>query len=211
MSVMAKWKWKTFDVSTKKVNPLSNFSTSSTIKGDNSESKKKNTELVPISFDVNLHSAVGIDPQAEYESWCNLIKKTGVLYFHGKRFGRETRLTKVALSGVQMDDFGRIRYAVLGLTFEEVNKKEVKNDKSAIKASTSKEVKEEKKKKKTKGKKVSIQVGSKVKLTGKLYTDGKAILDSDKKRILTIDKINENKAYLTQVKSWAYLSDLSLA
>ena len=110
-----------------------------------------------------------------------------------------------------MDDFGRIRYAVLGLTFEEVNKKEVKNDKSAIKASTSKEVKEEKKKKKTKGKKVSIQVGSKVKLTGKLYTDGKAILDSDKKRILTIDKINENKAYLTQVKSWAYLSDLSLA
>lgn len=48
MAVMAKWRNKTFEVSRKKVNPLKNFSTSTTIKGDDSKSKKKKTELVPL-------------------------------------------------------------------------------------------------------------------------------------------------------------------
>ena len=98
MAVMAKWRNKTFEVSRKKVNPLKNFSTSTTIKGDDSKSKKKKTELVPFTFDIDVHANAGVNPQKEYESWCSLIKSTGVLYLHGRRFGRETRLKEVSLS-----------------------------------------------------------------------------------------------------------------
>ena len=144
MAVMAKWRNKTFEVSTKKVNPLKNFSTSTTIKSDDSKSKKKTTELVPFTFDVDVHAGAGVNPQSEYESWCSLIKKTGVLYLHGRRFGRETRLTDVSLSGVQLDDFGRIRFATIGLTFEEVNTKETKGEAGA-RAAASEAKKAEKK------------------------------------------------------------------
>ena len=74
MAVMAKWRNKTFEVSRKKVNPLKNFSTSTTIKGDDSKSKKKKTELVPFTFDIDVHANAGVNPQKEYESWCSLIK-----------------------------------------------------------------------------------------------------------------------------------------
>ena len=50
MAVMAKWRNKTFEVSTKKVNPLKNFSTSTTIKSDDSNSKKKTTNNFPLNF-----------------------------------------------------------------------------------------------------------------------------------------------------------------
>ena len=72
MAVMAKWRNKTFEVSRKKVNPLKNFSTSTTIKGDDSKSKKKKTELVPFTFDIDVHANAGVNPQKEYESWCSL-------------------------------------------------------------------------------------------------------------------------------------------
>lgn len=209
MAVMAKWRSKTFEVSTKKVNPLKNFSTSTTIKGDDSKSKKKTTELVPFTFDVDVHAGAGVNPQSEYESWCSLIKQTGVLYLHGWRFGRETRLTDVSLSGAQLDDFGRIRFATIGLTFEEVNTKETKGEAGA-RAAASEAKKAEKKAKKKKGKKVTISVGSSVKLTGNYYTDGQKILAEEKKRVLKVGKIKGDKAYLPQVDGWVYISTLSL-
>lgn len=209
MAVMAKWRNKTFEVSTRKVNPLKNFSTSTTIKSDDSKSKKNTTELVPFSFDVDVHANAGVNPQTEYESWCSLIKQTGILYLHGRRFGRETRLKEVSLSGVQLDDFGRIRFATIGLTFEEVNQKETKGDAGA-RAAASEAQKAEKKAAKKKGRKVKITVGSSVKLTGKYYVDGEKILDEEKKRVLKVGKINGNKAYLPQVDGWVYLSTLSL-
>ena len=128
MSVMAKWRNKTFEVSTKKVNPIKNFSTSTTIKSDDSKSKKESTELVSYTFDVDVYDGAGINPQSEYESWCYLIGNTSVLYMNGRRFGRETKLTGVDLSGVKHDDFGRIRFATIGLTFEEMNRKEIKSE-----------------------------------------------------------------------------------
>lgn len=48
MAVMAKWRNKTFEVSRKKVNPLKNFSTSTTIKGDDSKSKRKKPSSYPL-------------------------------------------------------------------------------------------------------------------------------------------------------------------
>lgn len=209
MAVMAKWRNKTFEVSRKKVNPLKSFSTSTTIKGDDSKSKKKKTELVPFTFDIDVHANAGVNPQKEYESWCSLIKSTGVLYLHGRRFGRETRLKEVSLSGVIMDDYGRIRFATIGLTFEEVNKKET-SGKSGARAAASEAKKAEKKAAKKKGKKVTISVGSSVKLTGSYYADGEKILNSEKKRVLKVGKINGNKAYLPQVDGWVYISTLSL-
>ena len=164
---------------------------------------------MPFTFDVDVHAGAGVNPQSEYESWCSLIKKTGVLYLHGRRFGRETRLTDVSLSGVQLDDFGRIRFATIGLTFEEVNTKETKGEAGA-RAAASEAKKAEKKAKKKKGKKVTISVGSSVKLTGNYYTDGQKILAEEKKRILKVGKIKGDKAYLPQVDAWVYISTLSL-
>ena len=174
-----------------------------------SKSKKKKTELVPFTFDIDVHANAGVNPQKEYESWCSLIKSTGVLYMHGRRFGRETRLKEVSLSGVIMDDYGRIRFATIGLTFEEVNKKET-SGKSGARAAASEAKKAEKKAAKKKGKKVTISVGSSVKLTGSYYADGEKILNSEKKRVLKVGKINGNKAYLPQVDGWVYISTLSL-
>jgi hypothetical protein len=191
MAIMAKWGKKTFEVSTKKVNPISNFATSTSMKEDNSKSKKKDTELVSFTFDVNLHAAAGVSPKSEYESWCNLIKSTGILYLNGERFGRETRLTKVGLSGVILDDFGRIRYGVLGLTFLEVNKKE-SGDKSSKEAA-----KAEKKKPKTKGKKVGITVGTKVKT-------------ADSPNTVTVTKTNGDKAYIDKTRTWVNRNTLSM-
>ena len=114
MAVMAKWRKKTFEISPKKITALKNFSTSTTAKSKDSKSKKEKTELVPFSFDVDVHANAGVNPEREYEDWCSLIKKTGVLYLHGRRFGRETRLKEVSLSGVIFDDFGRIRFATFG-------------------------------------------------------------------------------------------------
>ena len=86
-------------------------------------------------------------------------------------------------------------------------------DKSAEKAAkqAEKEAKKaEKKAAKKKGKKVTISVGSSVKLTGSYYADGEKILNSEKKRVLKVGKINGNKAYLPQVDDWVYISTLSL-
>jgi len=49
-----------------------------------------------------------------------------------------------------------------------------------------------------------------VKLTGSYYADGEKILNSEKKRVLKVGKINGNKAYLPQVDGWVYISTLSL-
>ena len=65
MAVMAKWRNKTFEVSRKKVNPLKNFSTSTTIKGDDSKSKKKKDE------------GPKFDP-AGYLYWAKLKKEVAV-------------------------------------------------------------------------------------------------------------------------------------
>ena len=209
MAIMAKWRDKTFEISRDKVNPLKNFSTSTTIKSEDSKSKKEDTELVPFTFDIDVHANAGVNPQTEYESWCTLIKKTGVLYMHGRRWGRETRLKEVSLSGVQQDDFGRLRFATIGLTFEEVNNKETSGDEGA-RAAASEAKKAEEKAEKEKGKKVTISVGSSVKMTGTYYTDGQEILPEEKTRVLTVGKINGNQAYISQVDGWVYISTLSL-
>ena len=77
-------------------------------------------------------------------------------------------------------------------------------------AEKSKEKAKSEKPKKKKGKKVTISVGSSVKLTGSYYADGEKILNSEKKRVLKVGKINGNKAYLPQVDGWVYISTLSL-
>lgn len=209
MAVMAKWRNKTFEISRNKVNPLKNFSTSTKIKGDNSESKKKITELVPFTFDIDVHANAGVNIKNEYEEWCSLIKKTGVLYMNSRRFGRETRLMEVSLSGVLLDDLGRIRFATIGLSFEEVNKGETINKKSSCVTAKASE-KAERKQVKRKGKKVAVSVGSMVKLTGTSYVNGKKIKEEEKKRIFKIEKINGSMAYITQVDEWVYINTLSL-
>ncbi len=210
MATMGKWRDKTFEVSTNKVNPFDGFSTSAEIKGKDSKSKKKKTELEEVSFSVNCHSAAGVDPENEYYSWRSRIGKTGPLYVHGRIWkSNPLKLTKVSLGGVIQDDFGRFRYTEISLTFEEVNQKETNWSKGA-KAAASAAQKAARKKAKNKNKKATIKVGSKVRLTGTYWADGQKIANSMKNWTVTVGRISGSKAYISQASAWVYTSTLSL-
>lgn len=150
MATMGKWGSHSFVVSSKKVNPFGDFSTSAEAKAKDSKSKKKKTELEKPSFSVKCARAAGVDPEAEYFNWRADIGKKNPLYIHGKKWMiNKLKLTKVALGSVRLDDLGRFLYAEISLTFEEENKKETYKVSSRATASKS----DKKAKKKTKKKK----------------------------------------------------------
>lgn len=125
MAVMGRWGSKTFEVSTRKVNPFTGFTTSAESKSDDSVSKKKETELEKVSFSVTCNAAAGVDPEEEYYSWRSLVNAANYLYVHGARWkSGQLKLKRVSIGSTKMDDFGRIRTAELSLDFEEINKKE---------------------------------------------------------------------------------------
>lgn len=125
MAVMGRWGTKTFEVSIRKVNPFTGFTTSAESKSDDSVSKKKETELEKVSFSVTCNAAAGVDPEEEYYSWRSLINTANYLYIHGAKWkSGQLKLKRVDIGSTKMDDFGRIRTAELSLNFEEINKKE---------------------------------------------------------------------------------------
>lgn len=132
MAVMGRWGAKTFEVSTRKVNPFTGFSTSAEAKSDDSTSKKKDTELEKVSFSVTCNAAAGVDPEDEYYSWRSMINSANYLYIHGERWRSDQLILKsVGLGSVKMDDFGRFRTAEISLSFEEKNQKQTKQSSRA--------------------------------------------------------------------------------
>lgn len=132
MAVMGRWGCKSFEVSTKRVNPFTGFSTSAKSKSDDSTSKKADTELEKVSFSVTCNAAAGVDPEAEYYSWRSMINMVSYLYIHGNRWQSNPLILKsVELGSVKMDDFGRFRAAEISLSFEEKNQKTVKQSSRA--------------------------------------------------------------------------------
>lgn len=129
MATMGRWGKKTFEVSTKKINPFSNFATSAESKADDSTSKKKkpSIELEKVSFSVTCNANAGVNPEEEYYSWRQLINKANYLYIHGEKWWSNPLILKsVSLGSTQLDDFGRFRVAEISLSFEEKNQKQKK-------------------------------------------------------------------------------------
>lgn len=132
MAVMGRWGAKTFEVSTRKVNPFTGFSTSASAKSDDSTSKKKDTELEKVNFSVTCNAAAGVDPEDEYYSWRSMINSANYLYIHGARWMSEQLILKsVGMGSVKLDDFGRFRTAEISLSFEEKNQKQIKQSSRA--------------------------------------------------------------------------------
>lgn len=209
-TAMLKWKNKKLQVNSAQIYPLSDFSASVKIKEKKSSSKKKNTELEELEFTAVCNANTGADPQEEYESWCGKIKKSGILYLHGKAWSTTPFiLQSVSLDGVITDDYGRIRYAELKLKFKEKNKKE-KSEKKAAKAAASEASKAQRKNAKQKGNQITFRAGSKVRITGNYWADGTKVDPSMKKKNVTIQKISGAKSYIAEGAAWIYTNVLTL-
>ena len=134
----AQWGKHKFLISSNQLNPMGDFSTSSEAKASDSKSKKKKTELETYTLTETCHSAAGTDPVAHYNAWRADIGNYNSLYMNGKKWkSNPLKLQKVSLGSVKQDDFGRIRYAVISLTFEEKNQRETFTLTSRVTASKS--------------------------------------------------------------------------
>lgn len=226
MAVMAKWRTKSWEVSTKKVTALSGLSTSAKIKAETNTdlenspaTNERGMELVPLSFVTQLHSAAGVDVRAECESWVDLVNKSGSFYLAGKKFGPTMQLQEVGLSDVLLDDFGRMRTAKISFSFEEynptltsvpatsssalnvgaktANKSELKPANSQLASSTSS----------------GLKVGNMAKPTGAKYATGQKIPQWVKDRSHVVSQINGAKTLLgspSGINSWVYTDELTL-
>lgn len=126
MPVIAQWGPKTFEVSTEKIVAFGELSTSLKLKkqtnNDDSGSAPTNVrayELQPLSFDLPVSDAVGVDVRGEYEEWLTLVGEVYPFYLGGQPFGPDNlQLSAVDLTG-KVDGFGRIRHGVIKLDFSE--------------------------------------------------------------------------------------------
>ena len=224
MSIMAKWRDMTFEVSTNKVNAVEDLSFSYAQIADNNsdaegkpKTNERGTELFPLSFSTTLHSAAGIDVRSEIQKWKNRVTKTGIFYLQGKALGPTLQLRKVSVSGVLLDDFGRIRLAKLKFEFKEYDKKTTSViDTSALNVGAKTSDKSEKKPTNTQAAsatKHSIKTGSMVKITGNKYYTGQNIPNSVKQKSHKVSQISGDKAllgYPDGICSWVYTNDLTL-
>lgn len=224
MAVMAKWRDMTFEVSTNKVNAVEDLSFSYEQIADNNKdaegtpkTNQRGTNLFPLSCSVSLNAAAGVNVRAEITKWQKLVTKTGYFYLQGKKLGPVVQLRKVSVSGIILDDLGRMRVAKLSFTFKEYDKKTTSViDTSALKVGAKKSTKAEKKptnKQAASSKKQTIKVGSMVKITGKKYATGQKIPDWVKKKSHKVSQIKGEKALLGSpngICSWVYTNELTL-
>lgn len=225
MAVMAKWGPKTWEVTASKVLALDDLSFSFEQVADNNtstEEKKttneRGTELFPLSFSTVLHSGAGVDVRDEIESWKALVTKVNYFYLNGKRLGGKLQLRKVSVNEVRLDNFGRMRYAVLSFEFKEYDPDttSVKVSTSALNVKASTASKSAKKTTNTAAKKAekkSPKVGDYVKPVGKKYATGETIPQWVKDRSHKIYQIKGSKCllgYPDGIRSWVYLSEVTL-
>lgn len=226
MAVMAKWRTKTWEVSPKKVTALSGLSTSSKIKAETNTdlenspaTNERGKELVPLSFETQLHSAAGVDVRAEYESWVELVGKTGPFYLAGKKFGPTMQLQEVTLTDVQLDDLGRMRTAKLSFNFEEYNPATTTvpaTSNSALNVGAKTASKSELKPANSQlanSPSTGLKVGAMAKPVGEKYATGQKIPQWVKDKPHAVSKISGAKALLGGsggINSWVYTDELTL-
>jgi hypothetical protein len=127
MATIASWNGKQWEVSSKRIMTIENFTTAYKLKtenGDDSEGKApsnvRGLELMPLSFTTHISDAVGIDVRTELESWGALVGQTAPFILGDKPLSdTDFRLLDISLSSTFLDDLGRIREANLNMNFEE--------------------------------------------------------------------------------------------
>lgn len=139
MSTVAKWHGVYFKVSSSKVNPITEFSTSYAIKTDENKDtsgkKKSNTRgraAEEPSFSVKYLAAAGAKPRNEFTKWRSRVGKKDYLYIGKTKYGtHKYKLMSVDISDVLLDNKGRTIQAVVTLHFKEIisKKKKTKNKK----------------------------------------------------------------------------------
>lgn len=141
MSTVAKWNGVYFKVSSSKVNPITDFSTSYAIKtdenNDTSGTKKSNTRgraAEEPSFSVKYLAAAGAKPRSEFTKWRARVGKKDYLYIGKTKYGaNKFKLMSVDVSDVLLDNKGRTIQAVVTLHFKEIITKKKKSSKKSSK------------------------------------------------------------------------------
>ena len=219
MATIAKWGNKTWEVSPSQVKALEDLSFAYTQIADdnsgtenNSTTNNRGTDLMEISFKTVLNANAGVDIKAEIKDWEYLVTATEYLYINDKKFGPQLQLREVKVSGVKLDDLGRFREATLTFLFKEYDKKTTSYlGVSALKVGPTKASKMGKRNVKvSKSNKTTIKKGSKVKIKGKKYTNGKKIPKKVKKKTYKVTKIKKGVATLKGLKNKVRVKDLSL-
>lgn len=194
MAVMAKWRDKTWEVSSKRVAALNGVSDSVKLNTENTDDKAgspstntKAFELRSMTLDFKLASVAGCDVRAEYDSWTALVGYSGAFTLGGKRFGAaKYKLTEVSLSDTTLSNSGKILMGKITVTLVE----------DAPEASSKKSTKSSSKSKKDTKSKLSVTQAASTSTYSAL---GIGATTADK-----AEKKTENKAITTRDNSLAY-------
>ncbi|MCH5315717.1 MAG: hypothetical protein J1E81_07375 [Eubacterium sp.] len=204
----AQWYGKKFSCNAKSVNLIDGLSTSfeinevtKTDKNGKSKTTIKGLKPQEVSFTISPLYEAGVNPRTEFESYKKLISKTGRLYIGGKAFGPYLMLTSASLSDVILDNFGNIHSCSIALSFKQSTKKKYKKDAKSLKAEQNRKKNKKPKNQKAKdAKKHTIQAGSKVRIVGSKYSDGKAVSKNEKSKTYKIKSISGSTATLSNGK-----------
>lgn len=206
--VQAQWYGKKFNCNAKTINLIDGLSTSfeinevtTTDKNGKSKTTIKGLKPQEVSFTISPLFEAGVNPRNEFESYKKLISKTGRLYIGGKAFGPYLMLISASLSNVNLDNLGNMHSCTISLSFKQSTKKAYKKDAKNLKADKNRKKNKKPKNQKAKdAKKHTMQAGSNVKIIGDKYSDGKAVLKSDKNKAYKINSISGSIVTLSNGK-----------
>lgn len=224
MAIMAKWRDRTWEVSARKIAAVENLAFAYEQLADNNTSTEGAAQtnergMVPftLSFQSTLHSGAGVDIRAEIAAWQALVTKAGVLYINGQAIGPRLQLRKLDVGSVKLDDFGRMRLAMLSFSFAEYNATTTSvPDSTATRWDLTTEQKAElaiPNAAAIAAAKVTFAVGQYVKIVGSKYTTGQTVPQWVKDQTHVISQISGAKALLGHpngINSWVLLADLSM-
>ena len=224
MSVIAKWRDQLFEVSPTRITALRDLSFGYELNADTAkdaegapQTNQRGLKPFSISGSVTLMAAAGVDVRREIAVWRDLVTKAGYVYLGGKPLGPIVQLTKVSVSGVQLDDSGQMLTANLGLSFSEYDRATaVVVDNSAYALGASPDEKEEKRAENpglSAAETVKMGVGARVKIVADTYAGGGTIPSSIKDSAHVISRIDGEKAllgYPDGICSWVRLDGLTL-
>ena len=224
MAIMAKWRDRTWEVSARKIAAVENLAFAYEQLADNNTSTEGAAQtnergMVPFnaSFQTTLHAAAGIDIRAEIDAWEALVTKAGIIYLNGRQLGPRVQLRRVDVGSVKLDDFGRMRLAVLSFSFVEYNAATTSvPDSTAARWDLTTEQKAElaiPNAAAIAAAKTTFAVGQYVKIVGSKYATGQTVPQWVKDRAHVISQISGAKALLgspSGINSWVLLADLSM-
>ena len=117
---------KTWEVTSKKINDFTDFSTSFEVEAEENSSvegspltNERGLKKQPVSFSSTLIAQLGVDVRAEIDGWKPWVGQTGVLKIGGEVFGPNFMLKSVKVSNMVIDTKGRFHMAKLAFSFEE--------------------------------------------------------------------------------------------